>query len=57
MKTLTNIIATVGFFLFIGSVGAGEAGTIGFVQALIQTFIGAIMFIGGAGVGIYLYQG
>lgn len=57
MKTLTNIIATVGFFLFIGSVGAGEAGTIGFVQALIQTFIGAIMFIGGAGVGIYMYQG
>lgn len=57
MKALTNIIATVGFLLFIGSVGAGEAGTIGFVQALIQMLIGVIMFIGGAGVGIYLHQG
>ncbi len=57
MKTLTNIIAAVGFFLFIGSVGAGEAGTIGFVQAIIQMFIGVIMCIGGAGVGIYMYQG
>ncbi len=56
MKTLANIIAPVGFLFFIGSAGAGQAGTISLAQTMIQMLIGVIMFIGGAGIGIYLHQ-
>lgn len=56
IKILTNIIATVGFFIVIGSIGAGEMEKISFIQATVQMLIGLIMFVGGVNIGIYVRQ-
>lgn len=54
MKTLANVLAIVGFFMFIGTAGAGETGEIGLNQFFIQTIISMIMFIGGVWLGRYV---
>ena len=56
MKTLSSILAVLGFFLFIGAAGSFDLGTMSFFQALIQVLIGFLLFVGGIHYGLYMHK-
>ena len=56
MRKILDVVAIVGFIFVIGTVGAGEAGTIGWGQALLQISIGITMVMGGKIYGLFMHQ-